>query len=101
MVSPDPVGVKMKSLHDRLVAFLKETGVDLNGRLKEDASLIKSGLFDSLALLYLATWIEQEINPGVDLTRFDPSKEWDTITDILRFIEKHKGSQSRADAGEH
>jgi acyl carrier protein len=90
----------MKSLHDRLVEFIEEAGVDLDGQpLKEDTSLIRSGLFDSLALLHLVTWIGEECDLEVDQTRFDPSQEWDTIADILRFIEKHKGSQTRPDAG--
>ncbi len=91
----------MKSLHDRLVAFIEEAAVNLNGQLREDTSLIKSGLFDSLALFNLATWIEQEIDPEVDLTGFDLSKEWDTIAAILRFIEKHKGGQTRPDTERH
>jgi len=80
------------SLHDRLLTFIKELDVELNCDLKEDTSLIKSGLLDSLALFNLAIWIEKEIGARVDLTAFDLSKEWDTIADILNFIEKHRGS---------
>ncbi|MGH7799580.1 MAG: phosphopantetheine-binding protein [Thermodesulfobacteriota bacterium] len=82
------------SLHDRLLAFIKELDVELNYDLKEDTSLVKSGLFDSLALFNLALWVEREIDTQVDLTTFDLSKEWDTIADILNFIEKHRGSNS-------
>jgi len=39
----------------------------------------------------LAAWIEQEIEVQVDLTAFDLSKEWNTIADIVSFIEKHRG----------
>jgi hypothetical protein len=34
------------SLHERLVGFLKELDLELNDELKEDTSLIKSGLLD-------------------------------------------------------
>lgn len=80
------------SLQNRLVAFIRELDVELNCDLREDTSLIKSGLFDSLALFNLSIWIEKEIGARVDLTAFDLSKEWDTIADILNFIEKHRGS---------
>ncbi len=80
------------SLHGRLISLIKELDLGVDGDLKEETSLIKSGLLDSLALLNLAVWIEGEIDTQVDLTIFDLSKEWDTITDILNFIEKHCGS---------
>lgn len=82
------------SLQNRLVTFIGELDVELNCDLREDTSLIKSGLFDSLALFNLALWVEREIDTQVDLTTFDLSKEWDTIADILTFIEKHRGSDS-------
>ena len=79
------------SLHGRLAAFIEGLDVELNGELKDDTPLIESGLFDSLALLQLAVWIEQEIDPHVDLTAFDLSKEWNTMANILIFIENHRG----------
>jgi D-alanine--poly(phosphoribitol) ligase subunit 2 len=79
------------SLRNRLAAFIEGLDVELNGDMKEDTPLIESGLFDSLALVQLAAWIEQQIEVQVDLTAFDLSKEWNTIADILSFIEKHRG----------
>ena len=80
------------SLRQRLVETIKKSNLELNIDLKDDTSLIKSGLFDSLALFNLAAWIEQEIGRHVDLTTFDLPKEWDTIADIINFIEKHRGT---------
>lgn len=80
------------SLRHHLVEIIKRSNLELNIDLKDDTSLIKSGFFDSLALFNLATWIEQEIRTPIDLTSFDLSKEWDTIADILKFIEKHRGN---------
>ena len=85
------------SLRHRLVEIIKGSNLELNIDLKDDTSLIKSGFFDSLALLNLATWIEQEINKPIDITSFDLSKEWDTVADILKFIEKHRGNNSLKD----
>ena len=78
------------SLRDRLVAFIKGQDLDPGFQFKEDTSLIQSGVLDSLALFNLALWIEQQIDPQVDLTAFDLAKQWDTMADILRFIERHR-----------
>jgi acyl carrier protein len=79
------------SLHDRLAVYIenkiRELDKELKGELTDETSLIKSGLLDSLALLQLAMWIEVEMNSEVDLATIDLSKEWDTIADIIRFIE--------------
>jgi acyl carrier protein len=84
------------SLQDRLVAFvqqkMRDKGLILElKQLKEDSSIIRSGFFDSADLVDLAIWIEQEISPGdMDLGASDISKEWDTIANIVRFVEKHR-----------
>lgn len=80
------------SLQNRLITFIKEQNVELNCDLNENTSLMKSGLFDSLALFNLAIWIEQEIGARVDLTEFDLSEEWDTISHIVNFIQKQRGN---------
>jgi acyl carrier protein len=78
------------SLHERLVEFLKELDLELNEELKEDTSLIQSGLLDSLSLFKLATWVEEEIEGQVDLRTFNLIEEWDTIADILNFVERYR-----------
>jgi acyl carrier protein len=80
-------------LRNRLVTLIEGLAVELDCDVQEDTSLIKSGLFDSLALLELAEWIEGEIDAPVDLTAFDLSTEWDTIPAILHFIAKCRGSR--------
>ena len=79
------------SLHNRLVTFVEELDLELSFEVKADTSLITSGLLDSLALVNLAVWIEQEIGIPMDATTFNLLEEWDTIGDILIFIEKHRG----------
>ncbi len=85
------------SLYDRLIAFIGRLDIELNCELNRDTSLIKSGLFDSLALFNLAAWIEREVGKQIDLTKFDLSQEWETITDILDFI--HKATNEYSESG--
>ena len=81
-----------QSLRDKLIAVLKASDVDLDGELKEDTPLIKSGKLDSLGFFNLALFIEKEIGHKVDMTVFDLAKEWNTIHDILNFIAERRAS---------
>jgi acyl carrier protein len=83
-----------KSLRERLVAFINGLNVGLGGQLSANTSLIKSGLFDSAAMLNLTEWIQNEVGPDVDLLRFDLSKEWETVADIENFIRRHRARPS-------
>jgi acyl carrier protein len=78
------------SLRDQLVDLISRSDIEMDQELKEDTSLIRSGVFDSLALFNLASWIEENIDSKVDFTTIDVSQEWDTISDILHFMEKHR-----------
>ena len=79
------------SLREELVNLLDDGKVDPELYLTDDTPLISSGQIDSLALFNLALWIEKETNAMLDLTTLDPLKEWDTIADILDFVEKKRG----------
>jgi acyl carrier protein len=81
------------SLHERLLRFLEELDLERNDELTEDTSLIKSGVLDSLSLFKLAAWVEQEIGGQVDLRAFNLIEEWDTIADILKFVERYGSVQ--------
>lgn len=79
------------SVYDRLIAYLQNLDLDCNvEELQLNTSLIQSGLLGSLAVFQLATWIEQEVEAPIDLTAFNLTEAWDTIADILRFIEIHR-----------
>lgn len=71
----------------RLLAVLAETNPELLDRSADTMSLIRSGLIDSLGLLNIALFVEAEIGGPVDDTALDPGHEWDTVVDILRFID--------------
>jgi acyl carrier protein len=83
------------SVRDALIAAIQGWGVDL-GEIKDDTPLLRSGLFDSLALFNLVVWVEEQIDAPVDPTTFDLLKEWDTVADIVIFIENRR-KQNAAD----
>jgi acyl carrier protein len=56
----------------------------------DDAPLISSGFMESVTLLNVALWVEEQIESSVDVTAFDLAAEWDSIRDILAFVEKHR-----------
>ena len=75
---------------DRLVAFIDGLDVKLGVELNEETAIFESGLFDSLALMNLALWIEGEIGQPLDPSQLDLLVEWNTIGNILSFIDKHR-----------
>ena len=78
------------SLREPLLDLLRDGNIDLPSDLGDDTPLISEGHLDSLGLFNLALWIETQTGAPIDLTSIDPSGEWDTIADILAFIEKHR-----------
>ena len=77
---------------DELRAYLLEFIQSKIGdsELDDDTPLLQSNLFDSLALLELAAWIEKEVGSQLDLTKVDILQEWDTVRNILKFIRAHR-----------
>lgn len=83
----------MKS-HDDLRASLKRFLID-SGRVTQrvldtNAPLITSELIDSLTLFELATWIEEELGQPLDFTQVALPGEWDTLDQIIAFIEQRQ-----------
>jgi acyl carrier protein len=86
-----------QDLRDRLIAFLKEQDIKIEDiDTREDASLIRSGLLDSLALFQLSLWVEREAGRPYDLTAVDLSREWDTVSGIVGFVEALKEQRLRS-----
>ncbi len=78
---------------DRLVAFLEatleEAEKSVEGGITDETSLIQSGLLDSLGILSLATWVDEELGGALlDLESFDFATEWDSVPAILRSMEE-------------
>jgi hypothetical protein len=74
---------------DELREALEVSGATLPQDFDDDTSLIRSGLLDSMALFNLALWVEERVTPGLDLTAFDLSAEWDTLRLLRAFIARH------------
>ena len=77
-----------RSLRERVIALLEATDVKLDAQLQEATPLISSGKLDSQGLFNLALFIENEIGRQIDFPAFDLAKEWNTIDDIVNFIEQ-------------
>lgn len=83
------------SLRDELVDLINGSGMEPGLELNDDTSLIQSGLVDSMALFNVALWIEKNAGSSLDFTTIDVTKEWDTIGDILNFLERQQGLGAR------
>ena len=81
-------------LRNELVAFVRSLTPELDEQLSDDMSLIKSGVLDSMALFQLAEWIDEHIGVQgeINLDLEDLRDQWDTIANILKFIERHRQS---------
>jgi acyl carrier protein len=77
------------SLQEELMAAMRAWEVELP-ELGLTTPLITSGLFDSSALFNLVLWVEEKIGAPVEPATFDLVKEWDTVTDVVSFIEKRR-----------
>jgi len=87
------------ALREQLLDFVEEkiksAHLSVEGELRDDTSLLKSGLLDSLAVLQLATWIDQHMDSSTDLGEINMRDTWDTIGDIVRFIERNQKRQGK------
>ena len=88
------------SIRVRLLALLEESNRVGQIPIRDDTSLIRSGLIDSLALFNLAAWVEREVDHPLDLTAVDLREEWDTIPRIIGFIERNRGGGSVTERSE-
>jgi len=75
---------------DRLLDLLASLAVDFEGDLDTDTPLVGSGLLDSLALVHLVMWVEEEIGRPVDPEVIDMATEWDTVGHLLACIERNR-----------
>ena len=54
----------------------------------DETPLVQSGLLDSVALFNLMLWIEEQTGRPLDPTRLDIRTELNTVTSILRLVER-------------
>ena len=75
---------------DRVVALIAGWDLEFDAPLLDDTPLITSGMLDSQALYNLMLWIEEQIGSPVDPTSFDVVEAWDTIADVVAFVERRR-----------
>jgi acyl carrier protein len=80
------------ALRDQLRGLILEFAPERAAALADDTPLITSGLMESLTLLNVALWVETKVGSEVEITSFDLATEWDSVSDILTFIERHRAS---------
>jgi acyl carrier protein len=73
-----------------LLRELARWGVALPYDKADDTPLITSGVLDSLNLVELAAWVEQQVGRPIDATAIDLTEEWNTPASILRFVQQHR-----------
>ena len=77
-------------LRDELRRLILEFAPDREAALTDDTPLITSGMMESITLLNVALWVETKVGSEVEITSFDLVAEWDSVGDILTFIERHQ-----------
>ena len=78
----------------RLLRFLQDRASPAAPPLRLDSALFGIGTFDSLALVELVVWVEQELGTAVDTSRLDLEQEWATVADLAAFIARHREANS-------
>ncbi len=78
------------SLRQDLLHTLRQNVPLLPDHVDDQTSLIRSGILDSAGLFHLALWVERHLGTSFDFTAYDLAAEWDTINDVLRFVEEHR-----------
>lgn len=79
---------------ERLSAFFRQTCPDFH-ELGDETPLVGSGLIDSLVLMQLAIWVEEETGRSLDPASFDLVSEWRTIGSLLSFIDRQTAGRPR------
>jgi acyl carrier protein len=74
-----------------LLRFLRGLDLPPPAEITEETSLLRSGLFDSLALFHLTEWIERRLGEPVDPSTIDLVEEWDSVSRIVDFLRRRGG----------
>jgi acyl carrier protein len=86
-----PAHPERGTLREQLRALIAEFARPEDGAIDDDTPLISSARVESIALLNVALWVEEQVDATVEITSFDLAMEWDTVAQILDFVEKHRG----------
>ncbi len=77
-------------MREELRKLILEFAPEREAALADDTPLITSGIMESITLLNVALWVETKVGSEVEITSFDLVAEWDSVSDILTFVERHR-----------
>ena len=78
------------SPHDDLIAAFATWSPALTQDVARDTPLLTTGRLDSMAVFQLLLWIETRIGHSLDVTTIDMPAQWNTVNDIIAFVEKER-----------
>ena len=75
---------------ERLLALVRELleAAEIDVEVDENTSLLRSELLDSLAVVQIAGWVNDELSGRLDLESVNIREEWDSIAAILAFVDR-------------
>jgi acyl carrier protein len=78
------------SPHDDLIAAFATWSPALAENVARDTPLLTSGRLDSMAVFQLLLWIEARVGHAIDVTAIDMPAQWNTVNDIMAFVEMER-----------
>lgn len=79
-------GSDTANLRAEVRALLRNAGIAIGDEFRDDRSLIRAGLLDSVALFEIVLWTEAKTGQGVDPQSIDIAREWDSIDRIVEYV---------------
>jgi len=87
------MGRNEQNLREELIVLLRSLKGDAASNLDDETPLFANGLVDSLVLLQLSLWIEENIGECVNPAEYDLAQEWRTIAGIVSFIDRLRANR--------
>lgn len=89
MHEPDDAGpARTARVEERVIRFLADAAPE-TAWSGSDTPLFGDGQLDSLALVNLVQWVEEQIGGRIDPATFDLRREWATVGGVAAFLARH------------
>jgi acyl carrier protein len=72
----------------KVIAYLESITPSATARYTPETPIFATGLFDSLALVQLVAWVEEETGEPIDPAEMDFRAEWETVAHVASFVER-------------
>ena len=82
----------MTATETRLLGFLSSITPNSSSRFTPATPIFATGLFDSLALIQLVAWVEEQTGNPIDPSTLDFQSEWETVAHIAVFVDRMKAA---------